>query len=69
MMKQETINTFINEMYSASLEKNYPTNKRIITFIDDFWCSDLLDFVEYGPSNSKGYRYILVGSDNFSKYG
>ena len=47
----------------------YPTNKTIIKSIDDTWSSDLLDMNDYVNKNNKGYRYILVVIDNFSKYG
>ena len=49
--------------------RNYSTNKTIIKSIDDTWSSDLLDMNDYGPKNNKGYRYILVVIDNFSKFG
>ena len=37
--------------------------------IDDTWSMDLLDMVEYGVKNNKGYGNILVIIDNFSKFG
>ena len=49
--------------------RNYPTNKTKIKSIDDIWSSDLLDMNDYGPKNNKGFRYILVVIDNFSKFG
>ena len=30
---------------------------------------DILDLKDYGPENNRGYRYILVILDNFSKFG
>ena len=41
----------------------------MIKSIDDTWCSDLLDMSDYGPKNNRGYRYIRIVSDNFSKFG
>ena len=41
----------------------------MIKSIDDTWSSDLLDMNDYGIKNNKGYRYILVVIDNFSKFG
>ena len=35
--------------------------------INDCWSIDLLDMSDYGVSNNKGYRYILI-IDNFSKF-
>ena len=59
----------MNEIYSRPPNKNYETNKTMIKSIDDTWSSDLLDMNDYGPKNNKGYRYILVEIDNFSKFG
>ena len=41
----------------------------MIKSIDDTWSSDLLDMNDYRPKNNKGYRYIFVVIDNFSKFG
>ena len=68
-MKKNLKKIFIDEFYSKTPKKNYPTNKTIIKSIDDTWSSDLLDMNDYGPKNNKGYRYILVVIDNFSKFG
>ena len=33
-------------------------------------CSlDILDLKGYGSKNNRGYRYVLITIDNFSKYG
>ena len=69
MIKKELIKIFIDEIYSTSPKKTYPTNKTIIKSIDDTWSSDLLEMNDYGPKNNRGYRYILVVIDNFSKFG
>ena len=36
--------------------------------IDEIWKIDLADMIDYKMSNNKGYRYIFVIIDNFSKY-
>ena len=69
MVKQSLIDTFINEIYFRPPKKNYSTNKTIVKHIDDTWSMDLLDMIDYGVKNNKGYRYILVVIDNFSKFG
>ena len=69
MVKKDLIKIFINEIYSRPPNKNYETNKTMIKSIDDTWSSDLLDMNDYGIKNNKGYRYILVVVDNFSKFG
>ena len=68
-MTQKNIKIFINEIYSKPPKKNYNTNKTNVYHIDDIWSLDILDLKDYGPENNKGYRYILVIIDNFSKYG
>ena len=68
-MTQKNIKTFINEIYSRGPKKNYPTNKTNVYNIDDIWSLDILDLKDYGPENNRGYRYVLVVIDNFSKYG
>ena len=68
-MKKDSTKIFIAEVYSKPPKKNYPTNKIMIKSVDDTWSSDLLDMNDYGPKNNKGYRYILVVIDNFSKFG
>ena len=67
-MKYKT-KIFIDEIYSKPPMRNYPTNKTKIKSIDDIWSSDLLDMNDYGIKNNKGYRFILVVIDNFSKFG
>ena len=68
-MTQKNIKIFINEIYSKAPKKYYPTNKTDVYHIDDTWSLDILDLKDYGPENSRGYRYVLVIIDNFSKYG
>ena len=68
-MTQKNIKIFINEIYSKPPRKYYPTNKTDVYFIDDIWSPDILDLKDYGPKNNKGYRYVLVIIDNFSKFG
>ena len=68
-MSQKNIRIFINEIYSKPPKKNYITNKTDVYHIDDIWSLDILDLKDYGPKNNRGYRYVLVTIDNFSKYG
>ena len=68
-MTQKNINIFINEIYSKPPKKYYVTNKTDVYHIDDTWSLDILDLKDYGPKNNRGYRYVLVTIDNFSKYG
>ena len=68
-MTQESIEIFINEIYSKPPKKNYATNKTDVYHIDDIWYLDILDLKDYGLENNRGYRYVLVIIDNFSKFG
>ena len=68
-MTQKNIKIFINEIYSKPPRKNYATNKTNVYYIDDIWSLDILDLKDYGPKNNRGYRYVLVIIDNFSKFG
>ena len=68
-MTQKNIKIFINEISSKPPKKYYPTNKTDVYYIDDIWSLDILDLKDYGPKNNRGYRYVLVVIDNFSKFG
>ena len=68
-MTQKNIKIFINEIYSKGPKNNYATNKTDVYHIDDIWSLDILDLKDYGPGNNRGYRYVLVTIDNFSKFG
>ena len=68
-MTQKNIKIFINEIYSKPPRKNYATNKTDVYHIDDIWSLDILNLKDYGPENNRGYRYVLVVIDNFSKFG
>ena len=68
MIKKDLTKIFIDEIYSSPPKKNYPTNKIVYNHIDEIWSIDLADMIDYKISNNKGYRYILVNIDNYSKY-
>ena len=68
-MTQKNIKFFINEIYSKPPKKYYATNKTNVYQIDDIWSLHILDLKDYGPENNRGYRYVLVTIDNFSKFG
>ena len=68
MTKRDLTKIFIDEIYSKASKRNYPTNKIDYNYIDEIWSIDLADFSDYKTSNNKGYRYIFIVIDNFSKY-
>ena len=67
-MKKDLTKIFIDEIYSTPPRKNYPTNKITYNHIDEIWSIDLADMIDYKFSNNKGYRYIFIIIDNFTKY-
>ena len=68
MIERDLTKIFIDEIYSKPPKKNYPTNKIVYDHIDEIWSIDLADMIDYKISNNKGYRYIFIIIDNFSKY-
>ena len=68
MIKKELTKIFIDEIYSKPHRKNYPTNKIVYNYVDEIWSIDLADFSDYKTSNNKGFRFIFIIIDNFSKY-
>ena len=68
-MTQKYIKKLKNEVYSKGPKKNYVTNKTDVYHVDDIWSLDILDLKGYGPEHNRGYRYVLVIIENFSKYG
>ena len=67
-MKKDLRKIFIDEIYSKPPRKNFPTNKILYNHIDEIWSIDLADFSDYKTSNNKGFRYIFIIIDYFSKY-
>ena len=68
MKKRDLTKIFIDEIYSSRPKKNYPTNKIVYNHNDEIWSINLADFSDYKTSNNKGFRYIFIIIDNFSKY-
>ena len=68
MISKDLIKIFVDEIYSKPPRKNYPTNKIVYNHIDEIWSIDLADMIDYKISNNKGFRYIFIIIDNFSKY-
>ena len=67
-MTLKNIKIFINEIYSKPPEKNYSTNKTDVYHIDDILSLDILGLKDYGAENIRGYRYVVVIIDSFSKF-
>ena len=67
-MKKDLTKIFIDEIYSKPPRKNYETNEIVYNHNDEIWSIDLADMIDYKISNNKGFRYIFVVIDDFSKY-
>ena len=48
-------------------QKNYSTSRFTYNRINEIWCVDLIDMSDYKNWNNKGFRYVVVIIDNFSK--
>ena len=68
-MTQKSIKTFINEIYSKPPKKKYATIKTGVYHINYIWILVILDLKDHGPENYRGYRYVSVIIDHFSKFG
>ena len=68
MIKKDLTKIFIDQIYSKPPRKVYPTNKIVYNHIGEIWSIDLADMIDYKISNSKGFRYIFIIIDNYSKY-
>ena len=58
----------MNKINSKPTKKIYATKKTDVYHIDGAWSLDILEMEYYGPENNRGYRYVLVVIDNFSKF-
>ena len=67
-MTQRTISIFIDDIYSKGPKQTYIAHKTDVYHTDDIWSSDILDLKDYRPENNRGYRYVLVVIDSFSKF-
>ena len=50
------------------IKRNFTPRRVITTGFDKIWCSDLVEMQQFSKWN-KGYRYLLMVPDLFSKYG
>ena len=49
-------------------EKSMKLIKQLITTLNQIWSIDIADMIDYKISNNKGFRYIFILTDSFSKY-
>ena len=67
-MSKDLTRVFIDEIYSKTAMKTYPTNEIKFNHIDKIWSIDLANFYDYKISINKGYRYVFVINDTRSEY-
>ena len=67
-MKRDLTKIFIDEIYRTPPNKNFETDKIIYNHIDEIWSIDLSDMIDKKISNNKGFRFIFIIIDNYSKY-
>jgi hypothetical protein len=58
--------TIVNEIHKPA-RRNFLRRRTILRGIDDLWQSDLIELTNYSRFN-RGYKYILIVIDCFSKY-
>ena len=49
-------------------KRNFTRRRVLVNHVDEVWCSDLVEMQQVSKWN-KGYRYLLMVLDVFSKYG
>ena len=67
-MKRDITKIVLDKINSKGPNKNFETNKTIHNHLDEIWFIDSADFSNYKTANIKGYRYIFIIIDNFSKH-
>lgn len=57
----------ISVQFAKTTTETFQRNKVMVSDIDDQWSADLMDMVKFSEYN-KGYKYVIVVIDVFSKY-
>ena len=57
----------VDELHKP-IKRNFIKKRVIFHHIEDIWSADLVEVQKYSKSN-KGYKYLLMVLDIFSKYG
>lgn len=66
MTINNTKNTIVNELHKPA-RRNFIRRKTIVKSLQDLMQIDLISLIPYAKIN-RGYKYILVAIDTFSKY-
>ena len=67
MSKNDWAQQLADELHKP-IKRKFKTRRVIANGIDEIWSSDLVEMQQFSKWN-KGYRYLLMTIDVFSKYG
>ena len=68
MSEEENWQVKLADELHKPIKQNFTRRRVIANHIDEIWCSDLVEMQQFSKWN-KGYRYLLMVLDVFSKYG
>ena len=66
-LKSRRVKKLADELHKP-IKRNFTRRRVVVNHIDEIWCSDLVEMQQFSKWN-KGYRYLLMVLDVFSKYG
>ena len=67
MINKNLIKVFVDEIYSKPPMRKFEKNKKTYNPIDEIWSIALADLIDYKISNNKGFGYVFIIIDNYSK--
>ena len=68
MSEEENWQQQLADELHKPIKRNFTRRRVIVNHVDEIWCSDLVEIQQFSKWN-KGYRYLLMVLDVFSKYG
>ena len=68
MSEEENWQVKLADELHKPIKRNFTRRRVIANHKDEIWCSDLVEMQQFSKWN-KGYRYLLMVLDVFSKYG
>ena len=66
--RQKTWQEKLADELHKPIKRDFTRRRVIVNHIDEVWCSDLVEMQQFSKWN-KGFRYLLMVLDVFSKYG
>ena len=68
-MTERIIDLLYKRKLCHTTKQQYITNKTDFHQIDGTWSAEILDINDYNPEKNRGYRFVLVLIDKFTKIG